>query len=348
MSDFEGSPADRGFYMPPEWSVHERCWMAWPQEGAPWLDAVDVARSVFADVARQISRFEPVTMVAAPWQAEEAQMTCGPSVKIQVLPLNDCWSRDFGPSFVIDGQGTCAAIAWRFNGYGNRVAHDLDEFFAEVVAEELEMACFHAPLVVEGGAFQIDEHGTVVTTEKVLQSKSRNPTLTARQIEERLVYNIGARKVIWLAEGLGADRSTDGHIDNVLSFAPNGKVLVHWPDDFGDPERGIMQDIVNGLSRETNAAGQPFEIIKVPAPDPGYDFEGKPAARSYVNFYLPNNAAIIPGFDCARDKEAADIISEIFPDREILQIDAGPIVFGGRGIHCMTQQQPKGKALPPD
>ena len=68
MSDFEGTPADLGFYMPPEWSTHERCWMAWPQDGVPWLDAVDVARSVFADVARQISLYEPVTMVAAPWQ----------------------------------------------------------------------------------------------------------------------------------------------------------------------------------------------------------------------------------------------------------------------------------------
>ena len=131
MTDFDGSPAARGFYMPPEWSTHEHCWMDWPQEGAPWMDAIEVARMAFADVARQISRFEPVTMIAAPWQAEEAQMTCGPSVNMKVMPLNDCWTRDFGPGFVVDGEGTTAAVAWRFNGYGNRFAHDLDEFFGE-------------------------------------------------------------------------------------------------------------------------------------------------------------------------------------------------------------------------
>lgn len=333
--------------MPPDWSPHERCWMAWPQEGTPWLEAIDVARAAFADVARQISRYEPVNMVAAPWQAEEAFMTCGPSVAMHVMPLNDCWSRNFGPGFVIDGEGTCAAVAWRFNGYGNRYPHDLDEFFAESVAEELGMACFHAPLVMEGGAFQIDEYGTLLTTEKVLLSKNRNPTLTVQQIEERLVFYFGARKIIWLPEGLQADRTTDGHIDNVACFAPGGKILVHWPDDFGDPDRATMQDMVDRLSRETNAEGQPFEIIKVPAPSPGLDFEGKPAARSYINFYLANNASIIPGFDCKRDGEAAEIIAETFADREVVQVDAGPIVFGCGGIHCLTRGQPKGKALPP-
>lgn len=348
MTDFDGSPAARGFYMPPEWSAHEHCWMAWPQEGPPWLQAIDVARMAFADVARQISRFEPITMVAAPWQAEEAGMTCGPSVNIQVMPLNDCWTRDFGPGFVVDGQGTTAAVAWRFNGYGNRTPHDLDEFFAEAVATSLEMACFQAPIVLEGGAFHVDEFGTLLTTEKVLQSRDRNPTLSTRQIEERLVYFLGARKIIWLPEGLHADRATDGHISNFVRFAPDGKVLVHWPDGFGDPDLALMQDVVARLSRETNADGKPFEIIKVPSPDPGLDFGGKPAPRNYINFYLANNGAIIPGFDCARDKEAADIIAETFPDREVLQIDAGPIVFGGRGIHCITREQPKGKALAPE
>lgn len=294
MSDFEGTPAALGYYMPPEWSRHERCWMVWPVDGTPWLDVIGAARAAFADVARQISRYEPVTMVAAPWDAEDAHMTCGPSVEVNVMPTNDCWARDFGPTFVVDGNDNCAAVAWVFNGYGNRFPHDLDEFFAERVAEALEMKCFQAPLVAEGGAIHVDEHGTLLVAEKVLQSKNRNPTLTIRQIEERLVYHLGARKVIWLRDGLVADRSTDGHVDNVACFAPGGKVLVHWPGNFGDPDLATMQDIVDQLSGETNAVGEPLEVIKVPAPDPGLDFEGMPAVRSYINFYLPMMRSLFP------------------------------------------------------
>jgi agmatine deiminase len=347
MLEFDGSPAALGLYMPPEWSAHERCWIAWPTLGTPWMDAVDVARGAFAEVARHISRYEPVTMVASPWEAEEAHMTCGPSVEMSVLPLNDCWSRDFGPTFLTDGEGGVAATAWRFNGWGNRYPHDLDEFFAEQVVESLSMKCFQAPLVAEGGAFHVDEHGTLLTTEKVLQSKTRNPTLNVKQIEERLVYFLGARKIIWLPEGLSADRTTDGHIDNLACFAPGGRILVHTPTSQFDPDATLVADVKSRLSQETNAAGDSFEIISVPAPEPGLDHEGKPAVRSYVNFYIANNAIIMPGFDCAQDDEAAQIVGDVYRDHEVVQIDAGPIVFGGGGIHCITQQQPKGKALPP-
>lgn len=194
MSDFLGTPAAEGLYMQPEWSLHERCWMTWPLVGIPWLDAIEVVRATYADVARQISRYEPVTIVAAPWDAEEASLTCGPSVEISILPLNGAWTRNCGPTFVTDGEGSVASVSWRFNGYGNRKAHDLDEFFAESVAETLAMKCFEAPMVMEGGALHIDDVGTLLTTEKVVQSKNRNPTLSLKQIEERFVYYLGARK----------------------------------------------------------------------------------------------------------------------------------------------------------
>lgn len=346
MSDFEGSPAANGLYMPPEWATHERCWMTWPSQSNTWLEAVEVARAAFAEVARHISRYEPVTMVAAPWEAEEAAMTCGPSVEISVLPLNNGWARDTGPTFLTDGEGGTAAIAWRFNGYGNRVPHDLDEFFAESIAESLSMKCYEAPLVLEGGAFHVDEYGTLLTTEKVLQSKNRNPTLNVRQIEERLVYFLGARKIIWVTEGLSADRTNDGHIDKLACFAPGGKILMHTPSSQFDSDANLIADIKSGLGRQTNARGDAFEIIPVPAPEPGLDHNGDPAARSYINFYIANNAIIMPTFDCLQDEQASQIVGEAFPDHEVVQIDAGPIVFGGGGIHCITQQQPKGKALP--
>ena len=73
MIDATTTPADAGFRMPAEWSPHRGCWMAWPccTETYPDLEA---PREAFARVARAIARFEPVTMIANPEDAEAARL----------------------------------------------------------------------------------------------------------------------------------------------------------------------------------------------------------------------------------------------------------------------------------
>ncbi|MEM6846071.1 MAG: agmatine deiminase family protein [Bacteroidota bacterium] len=44
------------------------------------------------------------------------------------------------------------------------------------------------------------------------------------------------------------------------------------------------------------------------------------------------------------DQQAAEVLQELFPNREIIQMDAITINWHGGGIHCITQQEPK-KAL---
>ncbi len=60
------TPADRGLYMPAEWQAHDRCWMAWPCRVELWGEHLEAAREAYAEVARAILGFEPVTMIANP------------------------------------------------------------------------------------------------------------------------------------------------------------------------------------------------------------------------------------------------------------------------------------------
>ena len=51
---------------------------------------------------------------------------------------------------------------------------------------------------------------------------------------------------------------------------------------------------------------------------------------------------IAPEFgDAAADRNARDILRELFADREIIQLNIDGIAAGGGGIHCTTQQQPR-------
>src|SRR5438093_8308904 len=117
--------------MPPEWAPHERTWMAWPCPNATFGDEggepLAEARRAWADVARAIRRFEPVTVVAGRGQRAGARKLLGSSIDIVEHPINDAWMRDMGPTF-LTGDGRLAGADWVFNGWGGQewAAWDLD------------------------------------------------------------------------------------------------------------------------------------------------------------------------------------------------------------------------------
>ena len=80
----------------------------------------------------------------------------------------------------------------------------------------------------------------------------------------------------------------------------------------------------------------------------GYVFEenedareaGERLAASYVNFYIANKQVLVPQFGDVNDKQAIQLLSDLFPDREVIGIYARDIILGGGNIHCITQQIP--------
>ena len=100
------------------------------------------------------------------------------------------------------------------------------------------------------------------------------------------------------------------------------------------------------LELACDARGRPLEIVTVPQPA-RQDHEGKRVDLSYVNFYLPNGGVVMSSFNDPSDAEAQEVIRRIYPERHLAVIDSLPIFRGGGGIHCITQQQPAGKAKTP-
>ncbi|HXL70387.1 MAG TPA: agmatine deiminase family protein, partial [Rhizomicrobium sp.] len=62
------------FSMPAEWMPHVRTWMAWTCRREAWdgPDGLAHAKNAYAAVARAISRFESVVILARPEDAMEA------------------------------------------------------------------------------------------------------------------------------------------------------------------------------------------------------------------------------------------------------------------------------------
>ncbi len=212
--------------------------------------------------------------------------------------------------------------------------------FASRVLETAGATLYAAPLTCEGGALHTDGQGTVLTTEQCLLNPNRNPGASRAEIEDVLKLYVGARKVIWLGDGF-ADDETDGHVDNIACFVAPGRVILGIPAR-SHPDFEPVQEALRRLRSARDAEGRSLEIVELPQPcKQRQSWTGRPLASSYVNFYLVNGGVIMPAFDDKNDELARTILAQLFPDRDIMQIDALDIVQGGGGIHCITQQEPE-------
>lgn len=327
--------------MPAEWEPHSRCWMAWPCRDEVWGEQMDAARTAYADVARAIADFEPVTLVCNPSDVAEASLTLGNGTAIDVvsMEIDDSWLRDSGPTFLLDRNGHLAGAHWRFNAWGQKYQpYSRDAVVAKRILKHVGARRFRAPFVLEGGAIHVDGEGTVLTTEQCLLNPNRNPDITKAQVEQNLRDWLGVSTVIWLPEGI-EDDETDGHVDEIACFVRPGVVLALSTDDKSDGNFDTLQTNLDILRSAKDAKGRPLQVIEVPQPA-RQEHNGKRLSLSYVNFYIANGGVVIPAFDVAEDERAFRIIRDAFPNRRVVQVHARDIFLGGGGIHCITQQQP--------
>ena len=298
------------------------------------------ARQAYAEVAKAIAQFEPVTMIARPELAAEASLQCGQGISVLPLEHDDSWTRDTAPSFVRNPEGALAGIDWRFNGYGERAPQFAqDAMLAEVICERLKVPRFEAPIVLEGGAIHVDGDGTCLVCAEGALDPRRNPGVSEHEMESVLRDYLGVDTVIWLAHGL-VDDPTGGHVDNLACFARPGVVLALTGGDADDANLPILEDNLARLRAARDAKGRELEIIEIKQPAARQREDGGRLPASYINLYLANDAVIVPMFDDPMDGPAFKAIQAAFPERQIVQIDASDLAYGGGGIHCITQQQP--------
>ena len=288
--------------MPAEWEPHERCWMAWPTFVELWGEKLVAAQAGYAGVAKAIARFEPVTMLVPPHALATARKSCGPSVDVLEIDLDDSWTRDSGPNFVKKANGGLAASIFHFNAWGGKYERfRKDAALGHRLAEHLGIRTFSSPLFMEGGGINVDGEGTLLTTEQCVLNANRNPGITKAEAEQEFLHALGVEKVIWLA-GDPDDQETDGHVDGIACFVRPGVVMVEVCPDEDSHRYAPLNENLEILRDATDAKGRPLEVITVNEAHEAQS-DGRLFCRSYINFYLANGAVIVPGYGIERDTE---------------------------------------------
>lgn len=344
-----------GFTMPAEWEQHSALWLAWPYDKITFPNGrVEKVEKAYVDIIKNIHASEPVELLVfdekMKARAEAMLKKAGADtskITFHLTDYADVWIRDYGPTFIKNSTTReLAWVKWQYNAYGNKfpdLLKDNEVFFN--LRRTLDKRMFEPGILNEGGAIETNGQGVILTTEECLLNTNRNQNISKEEMEKCLLDYLGAKKIIWLKQGLAGDH-TDGHIDELARFVSPTKILCAYEENPTEANFKILNDNYKMLIKAADAMGSPFEVVKLQIPHVTYDlnkpFEaGGKAPVSYTNFYIGNEVVLASVFGDTNDSAAIAAIQACFPDRKVIPIDCTDIIYGGGGVHCMTQQQPK-------
>ena len=400
----ETDSAAESFVFPAEFEPHRSLWMAWPtyenKRGLPTEPLlIEIIRAAEGRVAIDLLAQDDGEAAAIRERFRREAVPDG-HVTIHRVPHGDVWVRDMGPIFLRGDRGGLRIADFGFNMWGyespespnSRLEEAVDRQVAGLLGLEVEKSA----LISEGGSREFNGRGVMLAVEAV--ELQRNPGWTLEAMEEEFRRMLGVSKVIWLAEGMAEDEltfrgrlpggvytviTTGGHVDEFARFAdPETILLAEVTDEERrtDPIAAIsydrLEESFRRLSAATDQDGNPFRIVRVPAPDSLFDTmragdgvfdyiqpleyeDGSSigpedeirvvAAASYLNFQVTNELVLAqkywkPGMPESlreKDERALAILRDVFPGREVLPLDAMAVNLGGGGIHCILQQEPR-------
>lgn len=346
FSPTDPTPRSLGFAMPAEWDTHAATWMSWPADDDLWFGHLAGVREEFAELVRTIARFEPLHLLVRDQESEDDARArlAGANVKYHRVPLDDVWMRDNGPIFVrreVDGVRQVALVNWRFNSWGGKFNWENDDRVPEYVAGALNAAHWDLPVVMEGGALELNGAGACLTTRSCLLTDTRNLGLDEEKYAAWLREYLGVEQLLWLDGGLENDH-TDGHIDTITRFTDANTIVTSVEPDVNDPNHAVMQKNLDDLRAMRGTDGQPFRIVELPLPADYLEGAEGRLPPTYANFYIGNGFVVVPQYGDPNDQKALEILTPLFPGREVIGLPSRQIIEGGGSFHCVTQQQPAG------
>lgn len=341
---------DRSRILPAEWARQSAVLLTWPHEQSDWKPWLDTVEPVFVHIAAEIAKRERVIISALNTPHGEHIHALlrdagvpDEQVTLQIVPSNDTWVRDHGPITVFEDNHP-KLLDFTFNGWGRKFDARLDNevtrhlhglgAFGDTELETLK-------LVLEGGSIDSDGEGTLLTTSECLLSPERNPQYDCIGYEGLFAKIFGTKRVLWLKHGELLGDDTDGHVDTLARFCDTNTIAYVSCDDPDDPHYESLKKMQAQLKQFRTADGSPYRLVALPLPAARFSEDGEERLpATHANFLIINGAVLVPVYDDPTDAIALERLADAFPDREIVPVNALPLIRQYGSLHCVTMQLP--------
>lgn len=244
------------------------------------------------------------------------------NVSFLIVPTNSIWVRDYGPWFILDGNGGFGIVDTWYNR-----PRPLDDVVPGFIAQELNIPMYVIGLTHTGGNYYSDGvfgafSSTLVYTE--------NASLTQAEVDQRMADYLG---VLRYTTGQLAPGITIEHFDTFGKLvAPDTFVFSSFPK--GSVFREDSENMVRRLSKLTSPYGTPYKIYRmrmiVRPGSSGEDY------RAYINSLISNGVVYMPAYGDAQDDLARAVYEQALPGYEVVPVTATSTEWGD-SVHCRTR-----------
>ncbi|MCO8123607.1 agmatine deiminase family protein [Stieleria sp. TO1_6] len=332
--------------VPAEWEPQRAVWIAWPHNHDTWPGRFETIPDRFRRFVELIAAVVPVHVIGSSSLRPAAKLDGIENALWFDIETNDCWMRDYGPTFVHDDAGQPAAIDWRYNAWGGKYPPwDADNAATAEIIRHSGRQRIASDLCVEGGALEWDGQGRLLTTSNCLVTDTRNPGWSRQQISQTLESLTGTTEIIWVDGGGLAGDDTDGHIDQLARFIDAKTIVVAVCDDPQDPNHAGLEANFQLLSDWAKTTDPKVSIHRLPIP-PARFIDGQRVPESYCNFLrLGPDRLLVPTFrNDASDQHAIGLLGQLAqnqsPAIETIGVDCHDLVWGLGALHCASCNEP--------
>ncbi len=257
------------------------------------------------------------------------------SVEFLSVPVNYEWVRDYGPLSLRLPNGSRALVDSDYCTDHLVNAHPQEDRFPRVIADRLRAKVVRAPIVIQHGNLLSNGRGLCITTQlPVLQNRARG--YDEEDVTRILQRFYGAERVLFL-EGMVGELT--GHVDMFATFTASDTVVVGQYAKEADPINAAILDRNAARLAALKPPFGPIRVVRIPMPRRLLLSDGQQLWPTYTNVVYGNDKLLVPiypGLDPETEAAAMSVYRQLLPNRQIVGIDAAPLLSGGGSLHCVT------------
>lgn len=282
------------FRIPAEWEHHEKVWLTWFGQERRDSTSCRVIEALQPNVKLSLNvESDSMKTVAINYMV---------NYKIDVSKIEfvkdeyiDFYTRDY-VFFVKDKKERLQVVCFDYSSYGRYpdltgvpMPEEEKKFgqWDERLAKKLNLPVINSQFVFEGGGIEANGKGTFLIIKQM--AIQRNPNKSISEIEDELKRTLGARKIIWLEDGLIEDRhfpkfgpfyknyfggGANRHVDELCRFVDESTVVLPYislKDKNKSPIDSLNYPMLETnfkiLQNATTADGKKLKIIRIPMPE---------------------------------------------------------------------------------